>query len=129
MSAHSPKLRPAGALLSVCLLLLAGVAPAAVTGCSGGGDDPTGPSADVCSEASFGSQAEIGFDLDCGTYVASVTGIAYDQFSRVKSYNYDISCSGGSNRRAGRVYNIAYNELGQALTWDYTVNGSTCHKP
>jgi hypothetical protein len=57
-----------------------------------------------------------------------VSGITYDSFSRRTSYNYDMSCSNGTNRKTGRVYNITYNNLGQALTWDFTVNGTTCRK-
>jgi hypothetical protein len=112
------------------LILLAVLAPASVSGCSGGDDDdPTGPPAsNPCSEATFSSNAEIGFNLGCNTINASVSGITYDQFSRVIAYNYDVSCSGGGNRKVGRVYNITYNSVGQALTWDYTVNGATCRK-
>ena len=66
--------------------------------------------------------------LGCNSYETSVSGITYDQFSRVTAYNYDIACSGGSSRRTGRVYNITYNNLGEPLTWDFTVNGQTCHK-
>jgi hypothetical protein len=104
--------------------------PAVVTGCGGGGGGSTGPSntANLCAEASFDSQANIGFSLGCSTLNVSVSGITYDQFSRKKSYNYDISCSGGGNRKAGSVSNITYNNLGQALTWDFTVNGTTCRK-
>jgi hypothetical protein len=104
--------------------------PAATSGCSGGGEKATGPSntTNLCAEASFDSQANIGFNLGCSTLNVSVSGITYDQFSRKRSYNYDISCSGGSNRKTGSVSNITYNNIGQPLTWDYTVNGTTCRK-
>lgn len=101
---------------------------AAASGCSkGGGDGPTAP-ANYCGEAGFDSRANIGFNLGCNSVTTAVSGITYDNFSRVTSYNYDFSCTGGSNRKTGRVYNITYNNLGVALTWDFTVNGSTCHK-
>ena len=117
-------------LATVFLLALAALSPVVMTGCSGGDDDdPTGPTANPCAEASFSSRAEIGFNLSCsGSYTSSVSGITYDQFSRVIAYNYDISCTGGSNRKVGRVYNITYNNIGEAQTWDYTVNGATCRK-
>ena len=104
--------------------------PAATTACSGskGSDAATGPTSSPCTEASFDSGAGIAFNLGCNSVSVSVSGITYDQFSRRTSYNYDMSCSNGSNRKTGRVYNISYNSLGQALTWDYTVNGTTCHK-
>ena len=114
-----------------CLLVaLFAILPAAVSACSGGDDDggPAAPPPNPCAEASFSSRAEIGFNLGCSTYSSSVSGITYDQFSRVTAYNYDISCTGGSSRRAGRVYNITYNNFGEALTWDFTVNGATCRK-
>lgn len=126
-----PKLRRvwSGAFATFGLILLAAALPASVTGCSGGDDDgPTGPVSNPCAEASFSTDAEIGFNLGCSTINASVSGITYDQFSRVTAYNYDISCSGGTPRKVGRVYNITYNNIGQALTWDYTVNGTTCRK-
>lgn len=106
------------------------IVPTATTACSGGGDSSTGPSSatSACGDASFDSSAGIGFNLGCSSVSVSVSGITYDNFSRRTSYNYDISCANGTNRKTGRVYNITYNNLGQALTWDFTVNGSTCHK-
>jgi hypothetical protein len=106
------------------------ISPVAMTGCSGGDDDggTTGPPpANPCNEASFSSRAEIGFNLNCsGSYTSNVSGITYDQFSRVIAYNYSISC--GGQTKSGRVYNITYNNIGEALSWDYTVNGATCRK-
>jgi hypothetical protein len=115
--------------VAAAVLALASL-PVAVSGCSGGGgaDKTTAPAANPCSDASFDSQANIGFNLGCSTLNVSVSGITYDQFSRKKSYSYDISCSGGSNRKTGSVSNITYNNLGQPLTWDFTVNGTSCHK-
>ena len=119
-----------GGFASLVVLLIAVLLSAGVTGCSGGGDDDgtTGPAPSPCADASFSSRAEIGFNLGCSTVSANISGITYDQFSRVTAYNYDISCAGGSNRKTGRVYNITYNNLGEPLTWDYTVNGATCRK-
>lgn len=119
-----------GSFASLALILIAFLLPAGVTGCSGGGDDggTTAPPPSPCAEASFSSRAEIGFNLNCATISSSISGITYDQFSRVTSYNYDMSCAGGANRKAGRVYNITYNNLGEPLTWDFTVNGATCRK-
>lgn len=117
------------ASLPLTILTAVIVGPAAVTGCSGGGGDKaTAPAANPCAEASFDSSAGIGFALGCNSVNVSVTGITYDQFSRRTAYNYDISCSDGSKRKTGRVYNVTYNSIGQALTWDYTVNGATCRK-
>lgn len=125
----SPR-RLARALSAAAMVAFVALGSTSVTGCGGGDDDDgTGPgNQSLCSSASFSNGAEIGFNLGCNSYDVSVSGITYDQFSRVTSYNYDISCTGGSNRRSGRVYNITYNNLGQALTWDYTVNGQTCRK-
>ncbi|NUQ13513.1 MAG: hypothetical protein HUU26_14485 [Gemmatimonadaceae bacterium] len=128
-SLFSPR-RLARALSAAAMVAFAALGSTSVTGCGGGDDDDgTGPgNQSLCASASFSNGAEIGFNLGCNSYDVSVSGITYDQFSRVTSYNYDISCTGGSNRRSGRVYNITYNNLGQALTWDYTVNGQTCRK-
>ena len=119
-------------IASCCLVALCALVPMGISGCSGGGDDDgtTAPPPSPCAEASFSSYAEIGFNLGCAAYSSSVSGITYDQFSRVTSYNYDISCAGGgsSSRKAGRVYNITYNNIGVPLSWDYTVNGATCRK-
>lgn len=118
-----------GGLATLLFAGLMSIAPVAMTGCSGGDDGGTTgpPPSNACNEASFSSRAEIGFNLNCsGTYTSSVSGITYDQFSRVTSYNYSISC--GGQTKSGRVYNITYNNFGEALTWDYTVNGTTCRK-
>jgi hypothetical protein len=118
-----------GGFASVIVLFLSVSLSAGVAGCSGGDDEgATGPAPNPCADASFSSQAEIGFAMNCSTINSNISGITYDQFSRVTAYNYDISCVGGANRKTGRVYNITYNNIGQPLTWDYTVNGTTCRK-
>jgi hypothetical protein len=58
----------------------------------------------------------------------TVSGITYDDFSRVIAYDYDVSCSDGSHRRTGSVHDIAYNNLGEALSLEYSVNGRECGK-
>jgi hypothetical protein len=116
------------AFLAVACVAAAGSLSLAATGCSKSGGDATGPTASACSDASFDSSAGIGFNLGCNSVSVTVSGITYDQFSRRTSYNYDMACSNGSNRKTGRVYNITYNNLGQPLTWDYSVNGTTCRK-
>lgn len=121
-------LRASGVAVLVTLL---GFMPVAMTGCSkGGSDSATGPTstASACSSASFDSSAGIGFALGCNSVSASISGITYDQFSRRTAYNYDISCADGTNRKQGRVSNVVYNNIGQALTWDFTVNGTSCKK-
>ncbi len=125
--------RTFGTIASAGILIAAlAVVSVGATGCSGGGDKATGPSgsssASACSQASFDSSAAIGFNLGCNSVSFGISGITYDQFSRRTSYNYEMSCSDGTNRKVGRVYNITYNSIGQALTWDYTVNGTTCRK-
>ena len=120
-----------GTASTVTCLIAAATVSASVTGCSKSGSDATGPTgstASACSEASFDSSAGIGFSLGCNSVSVSVSGITYDQFSRRKSYNYDISCADGTKRKTGSVTNITYNSLGQALTWDYSVNGTSCKK-
>lgn len=100
------------------------------TGCSksDGTTGPSGSTTSACTEASFDGSAGIGFSLGCSSISVSVSGITYDQFSRRKSYSYDIACSDGTKRKTGTVSNITYNGIGQALTWDYTVNGTSCKK-
>jgi hypothetical protein len=129
MSAPAARRFWSGGFASLAIITLALLWPAAATGCSGDDDGATGPTADPCAEAVFSSRAEIGFNLGCNTVTASISGITYGQFSRVTAYNYDISCASGSNRKTGRVYNITYNSIGEAQTWEYTVNGITCRKP
>lgn len=123
-------LRFSAGALALGALLFGG---SAIAACGGGSDGATGPSI-KCSDASFsfpGSQQwpQIQFVLGpCpnNSYDASYTGVTYDQFSRVTSYDYTYGCSNGAQRQAGRVSNIQYNNLGQALSWDYSLNGSSC---
>ncbi|MGQ0640560.1 MAG: hypothetical protein ACT4P6_07280 [Gemmatimonadaceae bacterium] len=64
-----------------------------------------------------------------GTRNATISGITYDQFSRVIAYNFDFSCSSGGERFTGRVNSVTYNNIGQATAWSVTVNGTTCTGP
>ncbi len=108
---------PAGALWA---LLAAG--PVAVTGCGG---DATGPDENICDKVSFSQSGNIGIQMSCsGTMNSTVSNIRYDQYSRPISYNFDFSC--GSERYAGSVTNISWNNIGQALGATVTVNGKTC---
>ena len=116
------------AFVVTVVVAIVGTSPVALGACSkGGGGDATAP-ASQCGDAQFDNRAQIAFALGCNSVSVSLSGVTYDQFNRPTSYNYDFSCSGGSNRKTGRVYNITWNNLGQALTWDFTVNGSQCRK-
>jgi hypothetical protein len=96
-----------------------------VSGCGNG----TEPERSDCDRLSFSSRAEIGIDFDqpCSSFESTLSNITYDQFGRVISYNFDIRCTTTSERYTGRVYNIEYNNLGVALSWDVTIGGETCH--
>jgi len=112
-------------IVALCLLL-AGGGP---TAC-GGGDKATGPKQLGCSDAQwsfFGGQVpQISFVLSCSSIDVTYTGTGSDQFGRTLGYTYAYQCQDGSERQTGSVSSIQYNALGQALGWDYTVNGQLC---
>jgi hypothetical protein len=117
-----------GLIIALCLLL-AGGGPAA---CRSAADKATGPRRLGCADAQWsrigGSEVfYISFVLSCsGGYASSYTGTGTDQFGRTTGYNYSYGCQDGSERQTGSVSNIQYNDLGQVLGVDYSVNGQSC---
>ena len=102
-------------------------------GCGEDDDGPTGPKLKTCAEATFvfiggSSLPRINFPgMPCsGGLNETLTGTSSDQFGRTTSYTYSIQCSDGSNRQTASVTNITYNNLGQAVSWNFTVNGANC---
>ena len=121
---NRPRIAFAAATLGLLAFLFGTLA---VSGCGDG--DSTGPGQSDCDRLSFSSRAEIGIEFDqaCNSFESTLSNITYDQFARVISYNFDIRCTTTSERYTGRVYNIEYNSLGEALSWDATIGGETCH--
>jgi hypothetical protein len=111
-----------GVLPACALWAFLAAGPVTVTGCGG---DSTGPEEDVCDRVSFSQSGNIGIQMNCsGSVNSTISAIKYDQFSRPISYNFDFSC--GSERYAGSVTNIRWNNIGQALGATVSVNGKTC---
>jgi hypothetical protein len=114
--------------LAAFLGLLAVAASTPVTGCSGGGG-PAGPGEDLCDRITFDSNQGISIRSAFGcTSINSVnTGEQRDQFGRVLSFNFDITCTAGASERlTGRVFNVTYNNLGQFVSAQATINGKSC---
>ncbi|MFQ5570667.1 MAG: hypothetical protein ACE5G0_13370 [Rhodothermales bacterium] len=110
------------------LLLL--VSTPTLSGCDSGGSDEE-DKASVCDQLAISSgEPTINFKQACsGFFEANITNIQYDNFSRVISFNFDISCSSTSEHYTGRAFNIVRNNVGQATAFDATVNGVNCHYP
>jgi hypothetical protein len=63
-------------------------------------------SENLCALLGFsGSQPSL--NVDCGgSSTSTISNITYDRFGRVVAYEFDIQCTGNSNRYTGRVFNI-----------------------
>ncbi len=120
-----------GLVTRLCLGVVTGTGLVSCGGGGGGGDGPTAPSIS-CKDAQWsfigGNQTpNISFVLGCsGGLDFTMSNALRDQFSRVTAYDYEYKCANGTQRNTGRVSNIQYNNLGQALSWDFTVNGTQC---
>ena len=101
-----------------------------MTGCSGGGGGPTGPGENLCNRISVNGGISITSAPGCTAGNSLISNIERDQFGRVLSLSFDITCTAGASERlVGRVFNITYNNLGQVLSWQATINGRNCSFP
>ena len=111
-------------LLPVLFLAMVLLIPA--SGCG----DSTGPESNACDDLSFSRRAEVGLAVDCSSVEFTVSDIRYDQFGRHTSYNFEARCVGSSGKTYnGRVFDIRYNSIGDALSWEVDVNGKRCSYP
>jgi hypothetical protein len=65
----------------------------------------------------------------CNQVSSTYSDIHYDRYGRVTEFDFDIECTDGSGHYTGHVYNVEYNNIGQALSFDATINGQQCHWP
>ena len=85
------------------------------------------PKEDYCALVTLGSWGAPSIstrNCNSGTIDNSVSNIKYDQFSRVISYSFSITC--GSKSYTGSIYNVTYDNLGVAQTCKATINGTSC---
>jgi len=108
--------------------LLATLAPAA--GC-GGGSGPTGSSGNLCGRISVSNQGvSVQSAAGCTGSTGGFTNTQRDQFGRVTSLQFDFQCTAGGNERlVGSVFNVTYNNLGEVLSYQATINGQGCSFP
>jgi hypothetical protein len=91
------------------------------------GGDSTAPEKDLCSLVSMSRRADLAVNLSCSSVEFNVSQITYDQFSRRTSFSYSARCTDGSANYSGQVSNIVWNNLGETLSADVTINGRSCH--
>lgn len=108
---------------AVALLLLA-IAGSGTVGCGSDSTGPTGSS--VCTKLALGSDGSVAINAGCTGVSSSISGITYDEFGRVKAYNFSLTCSDGSATYSGRVSGVTYNGIGQAQSASVSINGTTC---
>ena len=116
------------AFSALSLGALAAFTPA--TGCDGGGG-PTGSSGNLCGRISVSNQGiSVTSVPGCTATTGGFTNTQRDQFGRVTSLNFDIQCTqGGNERLVGSVFNVSYNNLGEVLSYQATINGQACNFP
>lgn len=118
-------------LVSVAGLFVAASTP--ITGCGGSGGEPSGLDEDLCDLFSFSNNpATISLQdpADCGGSTGGFSNHVFDQFGRVLSFNFDIQCSAGDTPRLlGRVFNVQWNNLGEIVSLQATINGRSCSLP
>jgi len=93
-----------------------------------GNDDSSGPQESLCGLLGTSGGKPSVFP-PCNQVSSTISGIQYDQYGRPIEFDFDIECTDGSGRYTGRVYNVAYNNIGVALSFDATINGEHCHWP
>ena len=52
-----------------------------------------------------------------------------DEFDRVIAFDFDISCTDGSERLVGRLFEVVYNATGGVVSFQATINGNSCSYP
>lgn len=82
----------------------------------------------VCDRVTM-SNNQPSIRMDCNSIAGSVSGITYDQFSRVIAFDFNWRCNTSSEQYSGRFYNITYNNIGQVQSFQATVNGKNCSWP
>lgn len=116
-------------LLAAASVILLGLGGAGVAACGGGGGSggPTGPGGSLCGRVTFDPNQGFSIRTDCQTTATSgSTNFVRDQFGRLLSFNFDLTCTDGSLRLVGRVFNAQYNNIGELLSWQWTINGESC---
>jgi hypothetical protein len=113
-------------------LLVAAAVP--LGGCGGSGGGPSGlDDEDLCDRVSFSNSPvsiSITSQAGCTATTGGFSNHVFDQFGRTLSFDFDIQCTaGGSERLVGRVFNVQYNNLGQILSLQATINGRSCTLP
>lgn len=114
------------AFAALSLGALAAFVPA--TGCDGGGG-PTGTGGNLCNRITFDNNIGIivSSASGCTATTGGFTNQVRDQFGRPTSFDFDITCTAGaSDRVIGRVFNVTYNNLGQFVSAQATINGQSC---
>ena len=110
------------------------LAAALAAGCGGGGGGPTGTDGEnLCGRVSFGNnpaRISVASRSGCTATTGGFTNHVFDPFGRVLSFDFDITCTaGGSERLVGRVFNVTYNNVGEILSLQATINGRSCRLP
>jgi hypothetical protein len=118
-------------LVPAILLGILVAASTPLTGCSGGGG-PAGPGGEnLCGRISFSNNpASISVSSGaCAATTGGFTNHVFDQFGRILSFDFDITCTSNGERLVGRVFNITYNNVGTILSLQATINGRACSLP
>jgi hypothetical protein len=55
-----------------------------------------------------------------------IKNMTFDQFSRPVSYSFIIKCKRGFKEYTGEVNNVLYDGIGQATSYNATINNTTC---
>lgn len=124
-------MRPTIRLLAFAVLSLGALAATApATGCDGGGG-PTGTNGgNLCGRITFSSSQQsisVTSAAGCSATTGGFTNHQFDQFGRVLSFDFDITCTAGANERlVGRIFNVTYTNLGDFVSAQATINGQSC---
>ena len=109
------------------------LATALVSGCGGGGGPTGSGDENLCGRISFGNnpaRISVASRPGCTATTGGFTNHVFDPFGRVLSFDFDITCTaGGSERLVGRVFSVTYNNVGEILSLQATINGRSCRVP